>query len=256
MSTLKVDAVEAKSAGGDITLTSAVSGTVAKYKISDVVAGDIVYGTGAGTVGILNKGTAGQQLQINSGATAPEWAALSVDSAELVSGSVDIAHMSATGTTDATTYLRGDNTWAVVAGDIEGVTASTGLSGGGTSGTVSISLDTTNAQEWTGTQNFNSTSLTFDATQDWDLSLNQVCDLTLTANTTFDAPTNLVDGGFYSITIIQDGTGSRTASWNTVFKWAGGTAPTLTTTGSAKDIFVFRSDGTNMLEVGRQLNVS
>jgi len=179
-----------------------------------------------------------------------------VDSDELAASAVDIAHMSATGTASATTYLRGDNTWAVVAGDIEGVTASTGLSGGGTSGTVSVSLDTTNAQEWTGTQNFNSTSLTFDATQDWDLSLNQVCDLTLTANTTFDAPTNLVDGGFYSITIIQDGTGSRTASWNTVFKWAGGTAPTLTTTASAKDIFVFRSDGTNMLEVGRQLNVS
>ena len=179
-----------------------------------------------------------------------------VDSDELAASAVDIAHMSATGTASAATYLRGDNTWAVVAGDIEGVTASTGLSGGGTSGTVSVSLDTTNAQEWTGTQNFNSTSLTFDATQDWDLSLNQVCDLTLTANTTFDAPTNLVDGGFYSITIIQDGTGSRTASWNTVFKWAGGTAPTLTTTASAKDIFVFRSDGTNMLEVGRQLNVS
>ncbi len=199
-------------------------------------------------------GQAGEFLTTDG--TDPSWGALSVDSAELVSGSVDIAHMSATGTTDATTYLRGDNTWAVVAGDIEGVTASTGLSGGGTSGTVSISLDTTNAQEWTGTQNFNSTSLTFDATQDWDLSLNQVCDLTLTANTTFDAPTNLVDGGFYSITIIQDGTGSRTASWNTVFKWAGGTAPTLTTTAAAKDIFVFRSDGTNMLEVGRQLNVS
>ena len=112
------------------------------------------------------------------------------------------------------------------------------------------------ASEWTKTQNFNSTSLTFDATQDWDLSANQVCDLTLTANTTFDAPTNMKDGGFYSITLIQDGTGSRTASWNAVFKWAAGTAPTLTTTASAKDIVVFRSDGTNMLEVGRQLNLS
>ena len=112
------------------------------------------------------------------------------------------------------------------------------------------------ASEWTATQNFNSTSLTFDATQDWDLAANQVCDLTLTDNTTFDAPTNMKDGGFYSITLIQDGTGSRTASWNTVFKWAAGTAPTLTTTASAKDIVVFRSDGTNMLEVGRQLNLS
>ena len=112
------------------------------------------------------------------------------------------------------------------------------------------------ATEWTAAQNFNSTTLTFDATQDWDLSTNQVCQLTLTNNTTFDAPTNIQDGGFYSITLIQDGTGSRTAAWNAVFKWAGGTAPTLTTTASAKDIFVFRGDGTNLLEVGRQLNVS
>jgi hypothetical protein len=112
------------------------------------------------------------------------------------------------------------------------------------------------ATEWSAAQNFNSTQLTFDATQDWDLSTNQVCELTLTNNTTFDAPTNIQDGGFYSITLIQDSTGSRTAAWDAVFKWAGGTAPTLTTTASAKDILVFRGDGTNLLEVGRQLNVS
>ena len=112
------------------------------------------------------------------------------------------------------------------------------------------------ANEWTAQQNFNNTALTFDATQDWALTANQVATLTLTGNTTFDAPTHMVDGAFYSLIIIQDGTGSRTASWNTVFKWAAATAPTLTTTASAKDIFVWRSDGTNMYEVGRQLNVS
>ena len=112
------------------------------------------------------------------------------------------------------------------------------------------------ANEWTAQQNFNNTALTFDATQDWALTANQVATLTLTGNTTFDAPTQMVDGSFYSLIIIQDGTGSRTASWNAVFKWAAATAPTLTTTASAKDIFVWRSDGTNMYEVGRQLNVS
>ena len=112
------------------------------------------------------------------------------------------------------------------------------------------------AQEFTAQQNFNNTALTFDATQDWALTANQVATLTLTANTTFDAPTQMVDGAFYSLIMIQDGTGGRTASWNAVFKWAGGTAPTLTTAASAKDIFVWRSDGTNMYEVGRQLNVS
>ena len=112
------------------------------------------------------------------------------------------------------------------------------------------------AQEFTAQQNFNNTALTFDVTQDWALAANQVSTLTLTGNTTFDAPTQMVDGAFYSLIIIQDGTGGRTAAWNAVFKWAAGTAPTLTTAASAKDIFVWRSDGTNMYEVGRQLNVS
>jgi len=120
--------------------------------------------------------------------------------------------------------------------------------------TSAVSLST--AQEWTSQQNFNATTLTFDATQDWNLSANQVCKLTLTANTTFDAPTNQVDGSVYVITIIQDGTGSRTAGWNTVFKWAGGTAPTLTTDASAKDVFTFVSDGTNMNNVAQVLDVS
>ena len=121
-------------------------------------------------------------------------------------------------------------------------------------GSAGISVGTAN--EWTAQQNFNNTALSFDATQDWALTANQVSTLTLTGNTTFDAPTQMVDGAFYSLIMIQDGTGGRTASWNAVFKWAGGTAPTLTTTASAKDILVWRSDGTNMYEVGRQLNVS
>ena len=126
----------------------------------------------------------------------------------------------------------------------------------GSNTTATTTLLVSGDVKTTGQAYFADTTLSFDATQDWNLSTNQVCTLTLTANTTFDAPTNMVDGAFYSILMIQDGTGSRTASWNAVFKWAAATAPVLTTTAAAKDIFVFRSDGTNMYEVGRQLNVS
>ena len=115
---------------------------------------------------------------------------------------------------------------------------------------------TDTATEWTAAQNFNSRALTFNANQDWNLNTDQVCELTLTASTVFNAPTNMQDGGFYSITLIQDGTGNYTAGWDAVFKWAGGSAPTITATANAKSIITFRSDGSSMLEVGRQLNVS
>lgn len=112
------------------------------------------------------------------------------------------------------------------------------------------------AQEFTKTQNFDATTLTDGATISWDASANQVTSVTIADNRTMAAPTNLVDGAVYLLMIIQDTTGSRTMSWNAVFKFTGGTAPTLTTTASAKDILVFYSDGTNLYEIGRSLNVS
>jgi hypothetical protein len=99
-------------------------------------------------------------------------------------------------------------------------------------------------------------TITDGATLSWDTSLGQVAQVTLGGNRTFAAPTNLVNGGFYSLLIIQDGTGSRTISWNAVFDFAGGTAPTLSTAAGAKDLITWRSDGTNMLEVGRSLGVA
>ena len=99
-------------------------------------------------------------------------------------------------------------------------------------------------------------TITDGATLNWDTSLGQVAQVTLGGNRTFAAPTNLVNGGFYSLLIIQDGTGSRTISWNAVFDFAGGTAPTLSTAAGSKDLITWRSDGTNMLEVGRSLGVA
>ena len=50
--------------------------------------------------------------------TAADLGANSVDSSELVNGSVDLGHLSASGTASSSTFLRGDNSWVAAGGDL------------------------------------------------------------------------------------------------------------------------------------------
>ena len=104
--------------------------------------------------------------------------------------------------------------------------------------------------------NYSESTLTDQATVAWDASTQDVCKLTLGGNRTLAAPTNNTTGQFISILVIQDGTGSRTLTWNAVFEFKDDTAPTLTTTASKGDVFVFRYNGSKWLEVGRNLNLT
>ena len=104
--------------------------------------------------------------------------------------------------------------------------------------------------------NYSEATLTDQATVTWDASTQDVCKLTLGGNRTLAAPTNNTTGQFISILVIQDGTGSRTLTWNAVFEFAADTAPTLTTTASKGDVFVFRYNGSKWLEVGRNQNLT
>lgn len=88
-------------------------------------------------------------------------------------------------------------------------------------------------------------TLTDAATINWDMNSGAIAQVTLGGNRAMAAPTNLKKGT-YILYVIQDATGSRTLSWNAAFKWAGGTAPTLSTAAGAKDILTFVCDGTNL----------
>jgi hypothetical protein len=68
--------------------------------------------------------------------------------------------------------------------------------------------------------------------------------VTLTNSTsTFGAPSNPVDGQKITFEIIQDGTGSRTVSWNAAYDFGTAGAPTLTTTASKRDLVGFVYSG-------------
>lgn len=99
-------------------------------------------------------------------------------------------------------------------------------------------------------------TLTDGATISWDAGSSPVAKVTLGGNRTLSAPTNSASGQFISLAVIQDGTGSRTLTWNSAYEFTGDVAPTLTTTASKADIFVFKYNGTVWLEVGRNLNLS
>jgi|TARA_R100000406_G_scaffold62994_1_gene44027 hypothetical protein len=104
--------------------------------------------------------------------------------------------------------------------------------------------------------NYSEATLTDGSNIDWNAATQDVCKVTLGGNRTLNAPTNPTTGQFISLLAIQDGTGSRTLSFNAIYEFKDDTAPTLTTTAAKGDVFVFRYNGSKWLEVGRNQNLT
>ncbi len=129
-------------------------------------AGDTVYASAANTPARLAVGTALYTLQTNSGGTLPEWAAspqsLMTATGDILyaSGANTLAKLAKGSDTEVLTLDSGVPSWAApTVGDITGVTAGTGLTGGGTSGTVTLTIDTTGVSAGS----YTNTDLTVDA---------------------------------------------------------------------------------------------
>jgi hypothetical protein len=127
--------------------------------------------------------------------------------------------------------MKFNKQWPLMAGVGGGVNSG---SGGGGSSTDTDAPQTTQ-------------TLTDAATINWDASLGPFADVTLGGNRTMAAPTNISDGDTLTLRVIQDGTGTRILTWNSVFKFTGGIPPVLTETASGEDWFEFKCDGTNLI---------
>ncbi len=97
-------------------------------------------------------------------------------------------------------------------------------------------------------------SPSYAATTAIDFNTGNTQTITLAGATTFTFASGR-GGAIYTVLVKQDATGSRALSWPATVKWPGGTAPTLTSTANAVDVFTFVSDGTNYFNLASALNV-
>jgi hypothetical protein len=209
--------------GGSINGTSLGATTAGSAKVTTL---DIASGLTLATLA----GTSGQVLTSAGAGFVPTWTTAATGTVTSVAGTGTVNGLTLTGT----------------------VTSSGSLTLGGTLSLVSPpAIGTTTPAEVKATTGWAANlALTDAATIAWDTATSQVATFTfVSTNRTMGAPTNLKNGAFYALAVIQNG-GSNTLTWNSIFKWASGTAPTLSTAAGAKDYFTFRSDGTNLYQQG------
>lgn len=138
-------------------------------------------------------------------------------------------------------WCDGVDTWDVLAeatdtASMNGVPAANWARVSRTAGEISASTIVNN--QFAGVANGNTYVVVTEApTTIIDCSQGNAQQLTLTGNRVIGLPTNPIDGQQLDLLVIQDGTGSRTLTWNAVFLFEGGTPPILATSPGVIDRF-------------------
>ena len=194
---------------------------------------------------------------VDLGSTGVRWKDAFVDSIT-VTGEIDGASLDISGNADIDGTLETD-ALSIASTTVTATAAELNYSDLATLGTTAASkvftADANNLTTVSGAVLNSEATLSDGANVAWDVIASPVAKLTLGGNRNLSAPsgTTPAAGQFVSILVIQDGTGSRTLTFNAVYEFAADTAPTLTTTANLGDLFVFRYNGAKWLEVGRNL---
>ncbi len=240
-------------------VTTGDTGTVTSTMIANATIADAdISSTAEIAVSKLANGTARQLLQTDSGGSGVEFTS-NVD----VPGTLDVTGVA---TFDSTSTFAGVATFnANIV--MEGTSADdhelTLTCNPTADVTVTLPDATTTVaglavvQSFTKAQRGTPVTLTDASTVAVDLSLGNNFVLVLGGNRTLGDPTNVTAGQSGVIVVTQDGTGSRTLAYaGSKYKFAGGTAPTLTTTASAVDVLAYYVESSSRITVTSLLNVS
>jgi len=90
-------------------------------------------------------------------------------------------------------------------------------------------------------------TLTDGATINWNADTGAVAHVSLGGNRTMAAPTNLRAGATYILRVTRSGA-YTISTWNSVFKWPNGAAPSQTAVNAAVDLFSFYCPDGTILE--------
>ncbi len=235
------------------TLFIANSPALAQWQTPDY---SVPVGRGAGTgFKFAAPGTAGYPLVSNGASSNPSFGA--VGSSALPSpftNGTSSGNTSKFATTTGTLTSGNCAKWdangnAVDAGacaTVTAVSAGTGMSFSTINTSGSVAIDKASSSNYfAGASNKVPTTdviyqaevpVTYGTTTTFDFSTFINASVTLTGNITTMTFSNVIAGKAGSIRFIQDGTGSRTTVWNSILKWAGGNAPTLSTAAGAVDV--------------------
>ena len=175
-----------------------------------------------------------------------------ISSAEIADGTViaaDIADGSVTGPKIGQNAINANN---VVSGTFASPSSATTY----TANQTFVVANVTNQLISSGAAYQNIIRLTDAATITPNLAQTNSFIVTLGGARTMANATNIIAGQSGVIFVQQDGTGSRTLSFGTGWRFPGNTAPTLTTTANAVDMIVFTAWTTSNIAAQAVLNIT
>jgi len=208
---------------GAVTDAKIATGTISSSKLSTgIINANTLIGSGAVTaINMANDSIGPQHIQDGAISANTMIAANIIDASNIKAGAVGASEL-ATGAVSANTKMAADVVGAREL-RIGNVAAANGVF-------------THNTHTFRNAQRARIEAVTVGAANvALDFANAQMFSITLGTNSNLNRPNNLTAGQSGTIFVVQDGTGSRTLSYSSVFDFVGGTAPTLTTTASAVD---------------------